>query len=165
MNGYFADVSNLSYPGILGIDWEAKVAKYTGSSSANSKISFTFRKDVADLVVLALQNPSISANKILRVEGDRRSLNEIVELYERASGVTFEKLPVDESAVSTGPLMADDFDWSDDNAIGPFAKMALRGSAVVNPNGENVDNSLFPQWNPMNMESQAALVWKWAQTL
>ncbi|KAJ3018848.1 UNVERIFIED_CONTAM: hypothetical protein HDU68_010959 [Siphonaria sp. JEL0065] len=167
VNGFFADVTNLSHPSILGINWETMTAKYHGPI-ADAPISFTFRKDVADLVILALKNPNVSRNKVLRVQGDRKSVNEIIGLYERVSGLTFEKVGVTEDLekeVKEGDLLPDDFDWGNPETVGPFAKMALRGTGVVDPNGEGVDNGLFLEWVPQSMERHAELIWEWVQTV
>ncbi|KAJ3304549.1 hypothetical protein HDU76_005184 [Blyttiomyces sp. JEL0837] len=138
--GYFLDEPNLRYPGIFGISFQTRIAKYTGSNM-NAQVSFTYRSDVAKFVVYSLCNEDIrnsTRNKVLRVEGDRKNVNEIIEIYEKVSGVVFDKIVVD----------ADELQKMNENLVKDyyancFVLMAANGTAVVNPKGEGVDNGLF----------------------
>ncbi|KAJ3304548.1 hypothetical protein HDU76_005183 [Blyttiomyces sp. JEL0837] len=138
--GFFLDEQHLRHPGITGISFQNRTAKYTGPNM-DSQVSFTYRSDVAKFVVYSLSNESIrhnTRNKVLRVEGDRKNLNEMIQIYEKVSGLVFDK-----TIISSDELKRMNENLEKEYYANFFVLMAANGTAVVNPNGESLDNGLF----------------------
>ncbi|KAM0254690.1 hypothetical protein ACHAQJ_006540 [Trichoderma viride] len=70
-----------------GIDLAKKEAIFTGDGE--TKIGFTTLKDAGTAVVAALRHPEASLNKVLKVASFVKTSNEVLNEYERQTGVKF----------------------------------------------------------------------------
>ncbi|KAF8596544.1 NAD(P)-binding protein [Ceratobasidium sp. AG-I] len=111
--------------------------------SGNEKNSWTSVDDVARFVAYILQNMGLSqlTNQSFRVEGDAKSFNEFVEIWEAKHNVKLEVsyMPISELDER---IVRDPADH--EAAIG---REMFSGRAATGP----VANSLFPDWNPKSL--------------
>lgn len=68
----------------VGIDIEKNKASIVGDG--NTKISFTWREDIARFIAHTVSSPA-SKNKVLNIEGDAKTLNEVVQIVENKKGI------------------------------------------------------------------------------
>lgn len=125
-------MENITRSGISGcnISFENKKAIFYGDYPA----SWTHRKDGAKFLLHKLKTET--GNNTYRIEGDRKSFRDIVEMVEQRIG-TFEK--------STTDNVLEKYN----NVQDPFDCMAGLGKAVSNPSGQ----ALQPLSNPITVES------------
>ncbi|KAI0321735.1 NAD-P-binding protein [Amylostereum chailletii] len=135
-NGPFSD-----YVFIEPVGLDVKSGKVRIGGDGNVPISFTARPDIARYLVYALTkfSPGDLKNKVLRIEGDRKTFNELFKQYEAKTG---KKLNVEFTPVSEleAAVKANMFDM---NAVLHLG-WAQGGGNV----GSSTDNAKYPGWNP-----------------
>ncbi|KEP47330.1 putative phenylcoumaran benzylic ether reductase-like protein [Rhizoctonia solani 123E] len=120
---------------------EKKIMVY---GSGGEKNVWTSVEDVARFVAYILQNVPVEQlnNQKLRIEGDRKSFNEFVDIYERKHNV---KLDVAYKSISELDERVSQ-DPSDHGAA--IGREMFSGRAAEGP----TSNSLFPGWKPKSLE-------------
>ncbi|EPQ56005.1 NAD P-binding protein [Gloeophyllum trabeum ATCC 11539] len=85
--GPFADFESAPFLG-----WDLANGKVNILGEGNAPISFTARRDIARFVAYVLTHlpPDQLQWKIFRIEGDRKTLNELVHIYQGRSGKTLQ---------------------------------------------------------------------------
>lgn len=134
-----------------GFDFAKGTAKWVGKG--DTPIGFTTRRDVAAFVVHAITTllPSKLFNSILRIEGDRKTFNEVVQIYERSH-------PGQEIIVSRTPVEQAEKTIATDQGLDGFLAflfLSWEQGAAVYSSGP-LDNHLFPEWKPTSIEALLA---------
>ncbi|KDQ58343.1 hypothetical protein JAAARDRAFT_206289 [Jaapia argillacea MUCL 33604] len=126
--------------------WDIPHKKVTISGDGDALISFTTRKDVARFIshVLTAFPREKLFWRTFRIEGDRRSLNQIAEDYQTKTGVKLEITRVSradlEAAVQNEP-----------QNIGKVLQLIWdRGEALVGET-DQLANVEWPEWNPTSV--------------
>ncbi|KAI0067434.1 NAD-P-binding protein [Artomyces pyxidatus] len=134
--GAFAD---WAWTAFLNLDVAS--GKVTVGGNGNSQATFTSRGDIARYVVYVLTNLPAEqlVNRAFRLEGDRKSFNEVFKLYEAKTGkkveVTYTPIADLQAAIKTNPY---------DIVSQLHLAYATPGQGVVG----SPDNGLYPDWNP-----------------
>ncbi|KAI8899088.1 hypothetical protein BC833DRAFT_564373 [Globomyces pollinis-pini] len=138
MVGFFLE--NISVKGAAWIGVDLKEGKATFYGNGDAPVSWTHRRDAVKFFVAALKNPSQSRNRTYRVEGSRASVKELADLFDARSEQKLKRSLISYDEIREKNLkMNDEVD---------FAVMGGSGTAVVNPNGEQLDNALFAEIVP-----------------
>ncbi|KAI8899087.1 hypothetical protein BC833DRAFT_587110 [Globomyces pollinis-pini] len=137
--GFFLE--NISVGGAVwnGINLQEGKATFYGDDDA--PISWTHRRDAVKYFVAALKNPSQSRNRTYRVEGSRVSMKALADMFDARSEKKLERTLVSQEEIIEKNLKMKQ----------PFAVMGGSGTAVVNPNGEPIDNVLFADIIPTSV--------------
>lgn len=156
-NGAFIDWFLINHPENGAFDW-AK-GKVVIKGSGNTLISWTMQKDVARYVVHVLTKLKEEElyNTTFAIEGERKTLNEIVEEYQARTGkaldVQYESKDFLEQSVKEHPN-----DW-DNGKIRLLYLVLDRGEAIVGKEDEvnkywlefqptKVVDAIFARWGP-----------------
>ena len=86
MTGLFFD-NDLPYP-VAGIQFKEAKAEIPGTGK--EPLSLTSREDIGRFVAAVLKNPEVSKNTLIRISGDTKTGDQLVELYEKKLGKKFE---------------------------------------------------------------------------
>ncbi|TFY79869.1 hypothetical protein EWM64_g4141 [Hericium alpestre] len=130
----------------LTIRWaelDVKSGEVSVGGDGNGLISFTAKADIGRYLAHVLTKvPPLKLDwRILRIEGERTSLNRILEQYTVKTGqkvnVTYRSKEELEAAVKANPYDLPSF----------LQLVFVRGEGVVGK-PEEVDNKEFPGWNP-----------------
>ncbi|KAL7749563.1 hypothetical protein RI367_005119 [Sorochytrium milnesiophthora] len=126
--GFFLD--NIGQSGAPSVCVNQNTLEAVFYGSEDHAVSWTTRRDSARLLIAALKRPEWSRNRIVRAEADRRTLGQLTDLLEEVTGVKYKRttIPKEEAAKMYTA-----------NEASPFAYMASRDAAVVNPHGETTD--------------------------
>ncbi|KAI0043498.1 NAD-P-binding protein [Auriscalpium vulgare] len=138
---YTGPLSDFVWISFLGLDIAS--GKVTVAGDGNAPISWTTRRDVARFIAYTF--PRLPAaqlqNRAFRLEGERKSFNQVFEEYRTLSGkplaVTYTPLPELDAQIAA----TDNF----------FAAFALKLAKLWGSGGGIVgtpDNGLYPGWNP-----------------
>ncbi|KAK4704556.1 hypothetical protein P7C70_g1660, partial [Phenoliferia sp. Uapishka_3] len=132
----------------VGFDFPNGKATWVGKG--DTPIGFTARPDIASFLAHTLTSlpPSKLSNAIFRLEGDRKSFNEVVGIYEKThpgKKVTVTHTPIEEakSKVAKDPSAA---------TFVTYLLVSLEEGKSIYNSGP-LDNELFPEWKPQTIES------------
>jgi nucleoside-diphosphate-sugar epimerase len=77
----------LPYP-VAGIQFKEGKAQIPGTGK--ELLSLTSREDIGRYVAAVLKNPGATKNTVIRISGDTKSGDQLVELYEKKLGKKFQ---------------------------------------------------------------------------
>ncbi|KAI0043406.1 NAD-binding protein [Auriscalpium vulgare] len=141
---YTGPFSDQIFKEFLG--WDIENGKVEAGADGNVPVSYTARKDVARFVVYALttQPPAELEWRTFRIEGDRKTMNELFAAYQVKTGKTLNPryLPEDELAQTLKKNPGD------------FARMlqlswVQHGGTVGRV--DELDNGAYAEWNPASV--------------
>lgn len=119
----------------------------------DTPISWTARVDVARFLahhLAALESyPSASEPAILRIEGDRKTYNQIVDIYRRLhpeQDVKVEYVPLEEAEKTAKDVQSDFI-----KSFVEFLLVSWEKGGTVGEAGE-LNNAEWPEWNPKSVE-------------
>ncbi|CEL56001.1 Isoflavone reductase homolog A622 OS=Nicotiana tabacum PE=2 SV=1 [Rhizoctonia solani AG-1 IB] len=142
-NGLFPHwyITNTSFRFFQFYPSENKIVIY---GTGEEKNSWTSMEDVARFIAYILQNMGIEqlVNRKLRIEGDKKSFNEFVGIWEKKHQV---KLDVSYRSISE---LNDRVSRDPSDHEAAIAREMFSGRAAEGP----TSNSLFPGWKPKSLE-------------
>jgi len=115
----------------------------------NAKISWTHREDVGRYLVQIVKHCDKTVNKVIRVEGDRGTFNEVVKLMEEKKNKKFtvKHLPLEEAKKKNQTLKN-----PMDVAVNQLRIIAEEGKVLLKTN----DNNLFSEVKPLKLKDVIA---------
>ncbi|KZV97880.1 NAD(P)-binding protein [Exidia glandulosa HHB12029] len=140
---------------ILGLPNETNTAIVVGDGEM--PVSTTARPDVAKFMahVLTTLPKDQLLNRVFRIEGDRRTVNEVVSVLSKLTGIDIQKRHLDvESTKATALLPQNDPAQYVQWLAAEFAQGTgtVSFDAVTGRRDLPTDNALWPQWNPVRLE-------------
>jgi len=138
--GWFSDYDFIPP---FGFDAANKTLNIVGDGT--QKISFTRRPDVAQFVAYTITHLPVEQlkNKTFHVEGDKKTLLEVKDTFEKVYGgpftVNHRKIPEVEAIVK-------------EKGAAAFLDFVLLGGAYGTTNLETNDNKLVPGFQPLDVE-------------
>ncbi|BGP31462.1 hypothetical protein JCM10296v2_003226 [Rhodotorula toruloides] len=148
-NGPFPDTT---FNAFLGFDPTTGHIRLVGKG--DTPISWTTRLDVARFLVHHLTTltsfPSPSEPAILRIEGDRKTYNQVVNIYRRLypkQDVRVMYVPVEDAEKIAKDVQSDFI-----QSFIEFLLLSWEKGATVD-DGHELDNARWPEWNPKSVEA------------
>ncbi|TFK47283.1 NAD(P)-binding protein [Heliocybe sulcata] len=143
-NGMWSDMMFNPYAG-----WNIPQGKITIWGEGNTPITWTTRRDAARFVAHLLTHIPVDqlAGKAFSVEGDRKTLNELVEGYTARTGKRLEvtHLPIAEQE----KIMKEESQFAFKGIMAYLLVCYDRGAVDLRTTSpEGVANGLWPEWNP-----------------
>ncbi|TFK47437.1 NAD(P)-binding protein [Heliocybe sulcata] len=142
----FTGQSELTFSSFLG--WNIPAGRVTIFGDGNSPITWTTSRDAARFVAHTLTTFAAKqlAGRVISIEGDRKTLNELVAAYTTRTGkkleVTYKPVSEQESILKGSSPFA----WE---AIVAWILVAWeKGAADLRTSPEGLANKWWPEWNP-----------------
>ncbi|KAM0756339.1 NAD(P)-binding protein [Meredithblackwellia eburnea MCA 4105] len=135
----------------LGFDFKGGKAAWVGEG--NTPIGFTHRDDVASFLAYTLTTlpPAELSDRIFRIEGDRKSFNEIVSIYEGLNPGS--KVEVTRTPVEAAAKVAE----TDKGFAGLLSYLLLSWENGASPYADGpLDNKLYADWKPVSIKDLLA---------
>ncbi|KZT19869.1 NAD(P)-binding protein [Neolentinus lepideus HHB14362 ss-1] len=128
------------------LGWDLPNGKVFIRGEGNAPISFTHRRDIGRFVayvLIQLQRDQLHW-KVFAIEGDRKSWNDVLELYQAKTGKTLQVTHQPRSELQTA------FQKNPQDFVAYISLAWDEGRGIVGK-PEELSNKLFPSFNPSNI--------------
>ncbi|KAM0756654.1 NAD(P)-binding protein [Meredithblackwellia eburnea MCA 4105] len=135
----------------FGFDFKTGKAKWVGTGA--TPVGFTFRDDVASFLAHTLTTLPASSllDRIFRIEGDRQSFNDVVDIWEELHPGS--KIEITRDSLEEAEKVAE----TDKGIPGLLAYLFVSWEKGQSPyNSGPLDNHLFPEWKTTTVKDVLA---------